>query len=175
MAVLLVLLSHPAAHAEKAVVPGTTGWILSYDRGDESCFVYAIYKKSETLIGFMSDGGSLFLLFANDGWVIPERERFEVRFRFDGRRWHTGALASLSSNVMAMRLNALGERELRRSRGFEIYGDGGNLVGRYSLKGSSQAIEYVRKCGLIASGAGENPFGMPTVNRFDAPETNSFK
>lgn len=175
MAVCLVLLSHSVAYSEEAVVPGTTSWVLSYDQGDEACFVFATYKESNTVIGFMSDGSSVLLLLANEGWNIPANERYGVRFRFDGRRWHDSSFSSLGSAVMGTRLNPRGEREMSRSRGMEIYGDNGNLVGRYSLKGSSQALSYVRKCGVIASGAGENPFGPPTVNRSGAGDANPFR
>lgn len=175
VAVFLNLLSHSVAYSEEAVVPGTTGWTLTYDRGDSVCFVYAVYKKSATVIGFMSDGSSVFFLFADEDWNIPENEGFRVRFRFDGRRWQGGTFSSLSSTVMGMRLHPLGERELRRSRGMEIYSETGNLVGRYSLEGSSEAINYVKKCGVIASGAGDNPFGAPTVNRSGADDANPFR
>ncbi len=175
MAVCFVLLSHSIAQSEEAIVPGTTGWTLSYDAGDRTCVVYAIYETSETIIGFMSDGRAVLFLLANEGWNIPQNEGYGVRFRFDGRRWHGGTFESLNSTVMGMLLYAEGEEELRRSRGMEIYSDGGNLVGHYNLKGSSQAINYVKKCGVIASGTDENPFGMPTVNRSEASDANPFR
>lgn len=173
--VCFVLLSHSVAYSEEALVPGTTGWILSYDRGDRGCFVYAVYKQSETVIGFMSDGSEVYFLLADEDWNIAENEGYGVRFRFDGRRWHRGTFASLSSTVMGMQLHPVGERELRRSRGVEVYGERGNLVGHYGLMGSSQAIDYVRKCGVIASGVEHNPFGPPTVNRSGAPTANPFR
>jgi len=174
-AVCFIVLSHSVAYSEEALVPGTTGWTLSYDRGDRGCFVYAVYEKSGTVIGFMSDGREVFLLLADEDWNIPENEGYGVRFRFDTRRWHSGTFKSLSSTVMGMQLHPVGESELRRSRGVEVYGDRGNLVGHYSLKGSSQAIDYVKKCGVIASGVEDNPFGAPTVNRSGAPTANPFR
>jgi len=175
VAVLFVLLSHSVAVSEEALVPGTTGWTLSYDRGDRGCFVYAVYNNSGTVIGFMSDGSEVFLLLADEDWNIPQNEGYGVRFRFDGKRWHRGTFASLSKTVMGMRLHPIGERQLRRSRGVEVYGERGNLVGHYSLMGSSLAIDYVKKCGMIASKVKDNPFGPPTVNRSGAPVANPFR
>lgn len=162
-------------YAEEAVVPGTTGWTLRYDRGESVCSVYAVYTESDTVIGFMSDGTSVFFLFADEDWNIPENEGFRVRFRFDGQRWQSGMFSSLSPTVVGMMLYPVGERELRRSLDMEIYGERGNLVGHYSLKGSSQAISYVKNCGVIASGAGDNPFGEPSVNRSGASTINPFR
>lgn len=175
MAVCLFLLSHSIGYSEEALVPGTTGWTLSYESGDRACFVSAVYERSATVIGFTSDGRSVFLLFANENWNIPENQEYKVRFRFDGRRWHAGTFSSLNTNALGMRLSPRGEAELRRSRDVEIYSDTGNFVGRYSLAGSSRALDYVRKCGIIASGAAANPFGPPSVDPSGVPEANPFR
>ncbi len=175
VAVCFIIVSHSIAFAEEAVVPGAAGWTLRYDRGDSACFVYAVYTESDTVIGFMSDGDSVFFLFADEDWNIPENEGYEVHFRFDGQRWQCGTFSSLSPTAVGMRLYPVGERELHRSLDMEIYSERGNLVGHYSLQGSSQAISYVKKCGVIASGAGDNSFGQPRVDRSGASTTNPFR
>lgn len=140
------------ANAAEARVPGTTTWLLSYERGDRFCLAHAFFPRSGIGLGFVSDGEALGVGLVNQSWTLREWGDYDLDFRFDDSTGITARFVATHATAMAAELDAAAEADFRSAKSVEVIATGGRSLGHLSLKGSARAIDYVRTCGQIAGG-----------------------
>lgn len=149
-AALLVLSLAPGARAGEALVPGTTSWALTYENGESFCLAHAFFPRSGVVLGFVSDGVQLGIGMVNDAWQLGEWQDYTVTLRFDSGQPIDVRFTATDPSAIAMQLDADVEDAFRRAGVVDVIGAGGRRLGRFNLRGSARAIDYVRTCGQLA-------------------------
>lgn len=150
-AAALVLLSlGSGARAGEALVPGTTTWALTYETGERFCLAHAFFPRSGVVMGFVSDGVQLGIGMVNDAWRLGEWQDYKITLRFDGGQPLDVRFTATDPSAIAMQLDADVEDAFRHADVVDVIGAGGRAMGRFNLKGSARAIDYVRTCGQLA-------------------------
>lgn len=149
-AAALVASAAGRAGANEAPVPGTAAWSLVHEEGQGYCLAHAFFPRSRIAIGFVSDGERVGVALVHAAWRLREWQEYDVAFRFDGGPALRARLVATDATAMAIELDADTEHGFRRAASVEISAPGAAAVGRFSLAGSSRAIDYVRACGQIA-------------------------
>lgn len=149
-AALLLLSLGTGARAGEALVPGTTTWALTYENGERFCLAHAFFPRSGVVMGFVSDGVQLGIGMVNEAWQLGEWQDYTVTLRFDGGQPLDLRFTATDPSAIAMQLEADVEDAFRHANVVDVIGAGGRAMGRFNLKGSARAIDYVRTCGQLA-------------------------
>ena len=99
----------------------------------------------------------------------------------DGRPFRAANVAALHPTTVVITITQSFLRAFTAGQGLVVYGPFGNVIGRFSLKGTSKAVSAVGACNeyLAQRSTTQNPLGDPVrpapakMRRFNGPEKDA--
>jgi len=136
-----------AADDRYVTINSNTGWVVSYDKTEETCI--AVPKAPEGLFLIRPNASKLRLIFATPrlSW-LQDAKSYEVLIFTDGGRWNGTMNGFKTDQGAGLIVDDPNERflgALRSSKRMRIQVQG-VIVGPYSLSGSSQTISMLSGC-----------------------------
>lgn len=142
-------------------VPGADVWMLFANPERRLCGASVVYSPGEIVLIVASAGGFT-LGLVNSQWRLQAGASYDVVVRTDTNRWSLRPIARGHNMLESGALRPEAASDLSRTDALRIENSRGEVIGSYSMAGSTKAMRAAGACAerLIAAD-GSTPFGEP--------------
>ena len=159
-----------------------TRYTLSINDHSTACGAYADFANGMRLafLKLAQDDTWVFTLI-NSAWNLSEGARYEMSAVVDGKPFGTAHVEALQPTQVAVVITPSFLHAFTAGQSLVIYGPFRNVIGRFSLKGTSKAVSAVGACNayLAQRSTKQDPLGDPVqsappkMRRFEGPEKDA--